>query len=25
VSFTTWFVIEKPTPPGVGPGPAKSN
>jgi hypothetical protein len=25
ITFTTWFVIEKPTPPGVGPGPAKSN
>jgi hypothetical protein len=25
VTFTAWFVIEKPPPPGVGPGPAKSN
>jgi hypothetical protein len=25
ITFTTWFVIEKPTPPGVGPGPAKNN
>jgi hypothetical protein len=23
VSFTTWFVIVEPPPPGVGPGPAK--
>jgi hypothetical protein len=25
ITFTTWFVIEKPTPPGVGPGPAKNS
>jgi hypothetical protein len=25
ITFTTWFVIEKPTPSGVGPGPAKNN